>query len=118
MLNKNCIRISQNTRRAIPSPRQFLTSFVATRSVRRSPECVHGAINSRRVRTRPPLAGRRTAMAHRDIHRGGAEPEQRVMPHVATVADHDWTSDVLDDPCESRTMVSASGTLGRITRLS
>jgi hypothetical protein len=57
------------------------------------------------------------AMAHRDIHRGGAEPEQRVMPHVATVADHDLTSDVLDDSCESRMTVSASGTIGRITRL-
>jgi hypothetical protein len=89
MLNKNRIRISQNTRRAIPSPRQFLTSLAAARSVRRSPERAQGAINSRHVRTRPPLAGRRMAMAHRDIHRGGAEPEQRVMPHVATVADHD-----------------------------
>jgi hypothetical protein len=66
MLNKNRIRISQNTRRAIPSPRQFLTSLAAARSVRRSPERAQGAINSRHVRTRPPLAGRRMAMAHRD----------------------------------------------------
>jgi hypothetical protein len=68
MLNKNRIRISQNTRRAIPSPRQFLTSLAAARSVRRSPERAQGAINSRHVRTRPPLAGRRMAMAHRDIY--------------------------------------------------
>jgi hypothetical protein len=37
MLNENRIKISQNTRRAIPSPRQFLTSLAAARSVRRSP---------------------------------------------------------------------------------
>jgi hypothetical protein len=68
-LNKKRIRISQNTRRAIPSPRQFLTSLAAARSVRRSPERARGAnraINSRHVRTRPPFAGRRMAMAHRD----------------------------------------------------
>jgi hypothetical protein len=56
-------------------------------------------------------------MAHRDIHRGGAEPEQRVMPHVATVADHNQTDDVLDESRDPRMTISASGTIGRITRL-
>jgi hypothetical protein len=75
MLNKNRITISKNTRRAIPSPRQFLTFFAAARSVRRSPERAQGAINSRHVRMHPPITSRRMAMAHRDIHRGGADPE-------------------------------------------
>jgi hypothetical protein len=42
ILNKNRIKLSQNTRRTIRSPRQFLTSLAAARSVRRSPERAYG----------------------------------------------------------------------------
>jgi hypothetical protein len=72
MLNKNRIRISQNTRRAIPSPRQFLTSF-RRRTLSPTQSGARARCDKRRrdmferVRRESPVS--RMAMAHRDIKR-------------------------------------------------
>ncbi len=62
----------------LPQHAQF-DAVRSARKVRQTPQHVQTCLE---------FAGYRTAMAHRDIRRGGAEPEQRVMPHAATVADH------------------------------